>query len=253
MNIKTLLILSAYASLTFINPAYASSWWDNAKHDAQKKIDSMKSETRDTNSEHNSSDINKAFKQALNNASDTVISKLGNTNGFNNDPLIHIPLPKSLEKPGKLLKKAGKSQYVDNLELKLNRAAEAATPKVKHLFKKSIRDLSFRDVRRIYNGPDDSATQYFKSNMSASLKAEITPVIKSSLSSVGAVNAYNKLVKKYNKLPFTKDIQPDITEHVTNKTIKGIFYYIAKEEAAIRNDPVKQTTDLLKRIFGKTQ
>ncbi len=31
----------------------------------------------------------------------------------------------------------------------------------------------------------------------------------------------------------------------------GIFYYLAKEEAAIRENPAKQTTDLLKRVFGK--
>lgn len=87
--------------------------------------------------------------------------------------------------------------------------------------------------------------------MTPSLKTEIRPIVKSSLSSVGAVTSYNKLVKKYNKLPFTKDIQPDITEHVIDKTISGIFYYIAKEEAAIRNDPVKQTTALLRKVFGK--
>jgi hypothetical protein len=31
----------------------------------------------------------------------------------------------------------------------------------------------------------------------------------------------------------------------------GMFYYIAQEEAAIRKDPVKQSTELLKKVFGK--
>ncbi|MBU1405943.1 MAG: DUF4197 domain-containing protein [Proteobacteria bacterium] len=30
----------------------------------------------------------------------------------------------------------------------------------------------------------------------------------------------------------------------------GIFFYTAKEEAGIRNDPAKQTTALLKKVFG---
>jgi len=34
-----------------------------------------------------------------------------------------------------------------------------------------------------------------------------------------------------------------------NKAINGLFYYLAKEEAAIRKDPAKRTTELLKRIF----
>jgi len=31
----------------------------------------------------------------------------------------------------------------------------------------------------------------------------------------------------------------------------GIFYYMAKEEAAIRRNPAKRTTDLLKKVFNK--
>lgn len=51
-------------------------------------------------------------------------------------------------------------------------------------------------------------------------------------------------------MPFVPDVKANLTEHVIQKGLDGIFYYIAKEEAAIRNDPVKQTTDLLKRVFG---
>jgi len=32
--------------------------------------------------------------------------------------------------------------------------------------------------------------------------------------------------------------------------VDGIFYYLAKEEAAIRENPAKRTTDLLKQVFG---
>ena len=31
----------------------------------------------------------------------------------------------------------------------------------------------------------------------------------------------------------------------------GIFYYMAQEEAAIRQNPAKRTTELLRRVFGK--
>jgi len=31
----------------------------------------------------------------------------------------------------------------------------------------------------------------------------------------------------------------------------GIFHYIAIEEAAIRQNPAKRTTDLLKSVFGQ--
>ncbi len=30
----------------------------------------------------------------------------------------------------------------------------------------------------------------------------------------------------------------------------GLFHYVAKEEAAIRNNPAERTTELLKHVFG---
>jgi hypothetical protein len=45
-------------------------------------------------------------------------------------------------------------------------------------------------------------------------------------------------------------LKANLTDHVLDKGMDGIFYYIAKEEAAIRTNPVKQTTDLLKKVFS---
>ncbi|WP_200889333.1 DUF4197 family protein [Geoalkalibacter ferrihydriticus] len=33
----------------------------------------------------------------------------------------------------------------------------------------------------------------------------------------------------------------------------GIFYYLAEEEAAIRRNPAKRTTELLRQVFGVGQ
>jgi len=49
----------------------------------------------------------------------------------------------------------------------------------------------------------------------------------------------------------TKDPKADLTDHVVEKGMDGIFYYMAKEEAAIRQNPVKRTTELLKKVFNK--
>ena len=57
-------------------------------------------------------------------------------------------------------------------------------------------------------------------------------------------------MNKYLALPFVPDIKADLTDHVVKKGMDGIFHYIAKEEAAIRENPVRHTTDLLKKVFG---
>lgn len=195
-------------------------------------------------------DIGNAFKEALRIGADAVTAKLGVKDGFNADPAVHIPLPEELRTVKTVLAKLGMSGMLDDLEEKLNRAAEAATPKAKNLFRKSIAEMTFADVRGIYEGPEDSATKYFQQKMSPELGREMTPIVKESLSKVGAVHAFDRIMAKYKALPFVPDVNADLTDHVVAKGMDGIFHYMAEEEAAIRKDPLKQTTALLKKVFG---
>ncbi len=195
-------------------------------------------------------EIGAGLKDALRVGSENVIGRLGKIDGFNTDPVVHIPLPKQLETVRSALGKVGMSGMLEDLELKLNRAAEVATPKAKKLFEQAITDMSFDDVKEIYNGPKDAATRYFKSKMSPGLAEEMRPVVKDSLAKVGAIQSYDNIMKKYQSLPFVPDVKANLTDHVVEKGIDGIFHYMAKEEVAIREDPVKRTTDLLKKVFG---
>ena len=231
-------------------PAYAGNWWEKIV-DTVKSFDESGDSGAAVVSELSNADISKAFKQALQIGSENVVKQLGKTDGFNADSLIHIPLPDDLKKIRKVLKKVGMERYADELELKLNRAAEAATPKAKALFVQSIKQMTFEDVKQIYNGPEDSATRYFKRKMSLALAKEMRPIVKKTISQVGAVNSYDKMIGKYKDLPFVPDVKADLTQHVVDKGMDGIFYYLAKEEAEIRKDPVRHTTDLLRKVFGK--
>ena len=195
-------------------------------------------------------EIGAGLKDALRVGSETVVAQLGRVDGFNKDPKIHIPLPKQLDSVKSVLDKVGMSGLLKDLELKLNRAAEVATPKAKTLFSQAITEMSFDNIKKIYEGPKDAATQYFRSKMSPSLAKEMEPVINNSLSEVGAVQAYDNVLKEYRSVPFVPDVKADLTNYVIEKGMNGIFYYMAEEEAAIRENPAKRTTDLLKRVFG---
>jgi hypothetical protein len=195
-------------------------------------------------------EIGAGLKEALRVGSENVVSQLGRVDGFNTDAAVHIPLPKQLDTVKSVLDKVGMSGLLKDLELKLNRAAEVATPKAKKLFSQAITEMSFDDVKRIYEGPEDAATQYFRKKMSPSLDKEMEPVVNKSLSEVGAVQAYDSVMKEYRSVPFVPDVKTDLTNYVVEKGMDGIFYYMAKEEAAIRQNPARRTTDLLKRVFG---
>ena len=130
-------------------------------------------------------EIGAGLKDALRVGSENVVAQLGHVDGFNTDPAVHIPLPKQLDTVKSVLDKVGMSSQLKDLELKLNRAAEVATPKAKKLFSQAITEMSFDDVKKLYEGPEDAATQYFRSKMSPSLAKEMEPVVNNSLSEVG--------------------------------------------------------------------
>ena len=198
-------------------------------------------------------EIGKGLREALRVGTETVVGKLGRTDGFNLDPAVHIPLPKTLKDVQKTLAKVGMASKLDELEARLNRAAETATPKAKQLFFDAIEEMTIDDIRAIYEGSDDSATRYFEQKMSAPLADEMSPIVADSLAQVGAVKSYDKIMDKYHSIPFVPDVKSDLTDYVVDRGIEGIFHYLAQEEAAIRRDPVKRTTDLLQRVFGASR
>jgi hypothetical protein len=221
-----------------------SSWW-------QKGVDLLKSPTGTTAQQAlTSQEIGAGLKEALLVGSGNVVSQLGRLDGFNLDPAVHIPLPQQLNTVKSLLGKVGMSPLLDDLELKLNRAAEVAAPKAKELFAQAISEMTFEDVMNIYNGPDDAATRYFQDKMTPPLVQEMQPVVEQSLAEVGAVQAYDNVMGEYRAIPFVPDVKADLTTYVVEKGMDGIFHYMAVEEAAIRQNPAKRTTELLQRVFG---
>ncbi len=196
-------------------------------------------------------DMAAGLKEALTVGSGSVVSKLGKSGGFNNDPAVHIPLPKGLKTVKSVLSKVGKGDMLEDLELKMNAAAEIATPKAKSLFVDAIKAMTLDDVKNIFNGPNDSATRYFQSKMSPQLAKEMSPIVQESLANVGAVKSYDATMEQYEALPFVPDAKANMTEYVVQKSMDGIFHYLAIEEAAIRENPAKRTTELLKKVFGK--
>jgi hypothetical protein len=228
-----------------VKVAAGTGWFEKAKElvgDMEKSDSAQGSLSVDN--------ISDGLKEALRVGSETVVAQLGKTDGFNADPAIHIPLPKNLKTVKDTLSKIGMSSMLDDLELRLNRAAEVATPKAKELFLNSIQEMTLDDAMGIYKGPDDAATKYFQKKMSEPLAKSMHPVVEDSLSQVGAVQSYDSIMGKYRSLPFVPDVKADLTNYVIDKGMSGIFHYLAIEEAAIRKNPVKRTTDLLKRVFG---
>jgi len=196
-------------------------------------------------------DMVKGLKEALTVGTGRVVSQLSRQNGFLNDKSIHIPLPSQLARVRSTLAQFGMSGSLDDLETKINRAAEQATPQAKALFMQSIRKMSLRDAQGILRGPNDAATRYFERSMTPDLRKTLRPLIEKTLNQVGAVRAYDGVMADYRNIPMMPDLKGDLNKHAVDGTLNGVFHYLAQEEAAIRQNPAKQTTRLLQRVFAR--
>ena len=245
MKFKLLIIVFSLLTCFTTISSLQDSWLDKAK-DLLKDSGATSSASKLTDGE-----IASGLKEALQVGSDLVVNQLGTKDGFNADPNIHIPLPNSLKKVQSTLDKVGMSSMLDDLETRLNRAAEIATPKAKELFMNAISAMTLDDARNILSGPNDAATRYFQSKMTPDLVKEFTPIVNESLAEAGAIKSYDKAIGQYKKIPLVPDAKADLSSYVVEKGMDGIFHYLAVEEAKIRTDPVARTTDLLKKVFAK--
>lgn len=194
--------------------------------------------------------IGSGLKQALDFGIDKQVKKLTSKDGFYKNQLVKIALPAELQKVDKTLRSIGLGKLADEGVKALNRAAEDAVKEATPIFINAVKEITFNDVKTILLGTDNAATQYLEGRTTAALYDKFNPVIKNSFGKVGADQIWNNLITKYNAIPLTADVNPDLTDYVTQQALQGVYKMIAVEEKQIRTKSQSRTTDLLKRVFA---
>ena len=195
-------------------------------------------------------DIAGGLRQALDLGIDKQVSKLTQTDGFFKNELVKILLPEELQKVDKALRDIGLSSLADEGLKVLNRAAEDAVSQATPIFVSAVKDITFTDAKNILLGNSDAATQYLTSKTETALYAKFNPIIKASFDKVGADQIWSNLINKYNAIPFTNNVNPDLTDYVTGQALKGVYTMIAVEEQDIRTKVGSRTTALLQKVFA---
>ncbi len=235
-----------------LNAARAQSNWLKQGEDMLQGLGTGGTEGGVSGTGLTTDEVANGLLEALRLGAERVVGQVGQQDGYNGDPAIHIPLPESLQNVQQALQSVGLSGMADDLELRLNRGAEAAAPEAKAVFFKAIEQMTWEDVQQVYEGPDDAATQYFQRTMTPELTERFTPIVEDALSEVGAIRSYDDMMAQYQSLPFVPDVKSDLSAYTVEQALDGLFYYLAKEEAAIRNNPAKRTTELLQKVFGSS-
>jgi len=196
-------------------------------------------------------DIANGLKEALQLGVGKSVNTLSVKDGFYKSAY-KIAMPDEATKVIDKLKFIPGFQNVEEVIIqKINQSAEDAAKKASPIFLSAIKGITFNDAMGILTGNKTAATNYLHGRTYNALYGEFSPVIENSLNKFGALDYWADAVNTYNKIPLVNKLNPDLKDHVTTKSLSGLFSLIEKKEAGIRSDVGQRTSDLLKRVFAK--
>lgn len=195
-------------------------------------------------------EVEAGLRQALSVGTERVAAELGRTDGYFGDPQIRIPLPGRLGELQRTLDGIGLAGPLNDLQLRLNRAAEDAVPQARTLVLDAVASITLDDALAILNGGDTAATDFLRTRTETGLRAALTPHMRSALDGSGAYAALDSVARHNGLGGLSASLRDDITQSAVNYGLDGLFVYIAAEEKRIREEPVARTTELLRKVFG---
>lgn len=190
------------------------------------------------------------LKQALTQGAETAVSNLARKDGYLGNDKVRIPLPDSLQKADKAMRRLGMGKYSDELVTAMNRAAEAAVPEAKTLFVVAIRKMTVSDAKNILTGSDDAATKYFRKNTEAVLAAKFKPIVGKAMQKVKLAETYDRFAGKGARFGLVDQRDAQLDDYITRKAMDGLFLMMAEQEKTIREHPLQATGSLAKKIFA---
>ncbi len=189
-------------------------------------------------------------KAALEQGALAAVGLLGKPDGFLNNPKVRIPLPGFLADAAKFLKAMGQGKRIEELEVAMNRAAEAAVPLAKDLLVNAVKSMTVTDAKNILTGGATSVTSFFAERTRAPLAERFLPVVTNATQKVGLAEKYNSLAGKVAGMGLVNKEDATIELYVTRKSLDGLYLMIGEEEKRIRQDPAASGKAILNKVFG---
>lgn len=190
-------------------------------------------------------------RTALERGALAAVGLLGKTDGFLGNPKVRIPLPGFLKNVAKLLKATGQKKKVEELEVAMNRAAEAAVPEARELLIGAVKALSVEDALKIVHGSQTAVTDFFAGKTRMPLGEKFLPIVTRATEKVSLAERYNAVAGKAAAAGLVKGDETNVQRYVTGKALDGLFTMIGEEERKIRADPVGTGSAILKKVFGR--
>jgi len=207
------------------------------------------------------------LKEALALGAKTSAEKLSMEDGYYGDAAVKILLPDEAKMIiDNISRIPGGDQLVEDVILRINRAAEDAAREVAPIFVNSISQMTIKDAFNILKGADNAATSYlrattyndlyslYKPKITNSTEKEILGIISTKDSWITLTGKWNSVANSVaGKLAGLKPVNADLDDFLTTKALDGVFSKVEIEEMKIRKEVTARVTPLLKRVFGSLE
>ena len=204
------------------------------------------------------------LKEALTFGAKNSAQRLAEENGYYGDVAIKILLPDDARIIVENISKIpGGDKLIEDVIVRINRAAEDAAKEVAPIFVNSIKQMTIKDAFNILNGADNAATNYLQNTTYNELYALFKPKIQTStekniIGNISTKDSWITLTSNWNivansvagKLSGFKPVNTDLDDFLTNKALEGMFTKVEVEELKIRKEVSARVTPILKRVFG---
>jgi hypothetical protein len=209
-------------------------------------------------------DVASGLKEALEIGSKNASSILSAVDGYYGDAMVKILLPEEASVIiDNLNRIPGGDKLVEDVILRINRAAEDAAKEVAPIFVNSISQMTIRDAFTILKGADNAATQYLINTTRTDLYNLYKPKIRQStgkdiVAGISTKDSWEALTGKWNTFANSvigraagfQAVNVDLDDYLTNRALDGMFLKVQDEEKKIRTNVSARVTPLLERVFG---
>ena len=199
-------------------------------------------------------EVIEGLKEALKVGTTNAVAFTSKTDGFLQNPKIRIPFPPEAEKVRVWAMNNGMKSQVEKFEMNLNRTAEKAAGEATTIFVDAVMNMSIQDGFAILKGDSVAATSFLRKNTETNLKQKFSPIIDQKIDEVKLTSYWEPITKAYNTaMTFTggEKVNTDLKSYVLQKSLDGLFVYVASEESKIRKDPAARVSAILVKVFGQ--
>lgn len=209
-------------------------------------------------------EVTGGLKEALITGAKNAALRLAAENGYYGDALVKIPLSDEAKViVDNISRIPGGEKLVEDVILRINRAAEDAAKEVAPIFVNSVTGMTITDAFNILNGPDNAATTYLRNTTYDQLYQLYKPRIQAStekklIGNISTKESWNTLTSKWNtaansiagRIAGLKPVSTDLDDFLTSKALSGMFLKVEGEELKIRKEVSARITPVLQRVFG---